>query len=232
MAPEHPPSLVIFDATLEENDLIGVVRYIEASPGEYLRVRWNIGNQPPDFKPMGNGVVFVYTKNTQVTEIPASYDAKPDNLGDFRYRWSEGLRFGIPWLMFVLILPENYTLLDTRPLPAGVKIFNNRIASYWLLKGDDFNRTKVEWKIDPYEGDLTSEVIKINKVLLMEERADIYVGELHELHKKKLLEYKTRRLQKIQETQAIKGIDTEPHYLIEIEDLKQDIVALQDELKK
>jgi hypothetical protein len=31
----------------------------------------------------------------------------------------------------------------------------------------------------------------------------------------------SRRLQKLQEIYAIKGIDTEPHYLIEIEDIEK-----------
>jgi serine/threonine-protein kinase len=42
----------------------------------------------------------------------------------------------------------------------------------------------------------------------------------------------SRRLQKLREIQAIKGVDTEPHYLIEIEDLEQKLATLQDELRE
>ena len=231
MAPEHPPSLVIFDAALTENDnLVGSVKYIEALPGESLRVRWNVSSPPPDFKPMGKGVVFVYTQNTQVTEIPASDDAKPDNLGDFRYRWSEGLELGIPWLMFVLILPKGYTLLNARPLPAGVKAFKSRIALYWLLKGDDFNRTQVEWQIGPHQGDLKSEIIRINNASFVEDRADIYVGELDTPREKKLLEIYTRRLQKLKEKEAFLGISVDPSILMEIEDIEERIESIRKSL--
>jgi hypothetical protein len=41
----------------------------------------------------------------------------------------------------------------------------------------------------------------------------------------------TRRLQKLREIQAIKGIDTEPHYLIEIEDIEKQLDELQKQRK-
>lgn len=37
----------------------------------------------------------------------------------------------------------------------------------------------------------------------------------------------TRRLEKLQEVHALKGIDTEPHYLIEIEDIERQLCELQ-----
>ena len=39
-----------------------------------------------------------------------SHDSIPDDLGGLRYRWTEGLKLGIPWVMFILILPSGHTL--------------------------------------------------------------------------------------------------------------------------
>ncbi|GIK41437.1 MAG: hypothetical protein BroJett011_52700 [Chloroflexota bacterium] len=47
---------------------------------------------------------------------------------------------------------------------------------------------------------------------------------------KKLITESTRRLQKLKEQQARKGIDTEPHILVEIEDIEATIAQLQGEL--
>ncbi|MBN1991058.1 MAG: TIR domain-containing protein [Anaerolineae bacterium] len=41
----------------------------------------------------------------------------------------------------------------------------------------------------------------------------------------------SRRLQKLREIQALKGIDTEPHYLIEIEDIEEKLASLQSQRK-
>jgi formylglycine-generating enzyme required for sulfatase activity len=49
--------------------------------------------------------------------------------------------------------------------------------------------------------------------------------------KKLIIEY-TRRLQKLKERQARKGIDTEPHILVEIEDIEATIEKLQAELAR
>jgi hypothetical protein len=232
MAPENPPCLVIFDASIQENELIGPVRYIEASPGEYLRVRWNVNDQPDDFKPMGNGVVYVYTKNTKIIEVPISSDAKPANLGDFRYHWSEGLQFGIPSLMFVLILPENYTLLNSQPLLAGVKNFNKRIAAYWVLEGDNkSNRTQVKWQTGIYTGDLNSEIIRINNISFAEETTDIYVGELGKAQKKELLDIHIKRVHELEKRVALQGISVDPSVTIEIDDIKKKIEKLKNSLE-
>ena len=41
----------------------------------------------------------------------------------------------------------------------------------------------------------------------------------------------SRRLQKLREIQALKGIDLEPHYLIEIEDIEEELEELQKQRK-
>ena len=116
MAPEYPPSLVIFDARFENGDLLGRLSYIEkADENTRLRVRWNVGMQPASFRAAGNGVVFVHDPDGQVIDFSPSDDAQPDVLGKDRYCWTEGIQSGHQWLMFVLILPASYTLLDPQP---------------------------------------------------------------------------------------------------------------------
>jgi hypothetical protein len=49
---------------------------------------------------------------------------------------------------------------------------------------------------------------------------------------KKLIHRSTRRLQQLKEQRALKGIDTEPHIIIEIEDLEVEIANLQTQLQQ
>ncbi len=164
MAPEFPPILVIFDARFERNVLKGVLEYVESGSTQRLRVRWSVGSQPRDYCAVGGGVAYVYDKGSEFQIMPVSEDAEPTDLGDSRYQWTEGLQFGKPWLMFVLILPKHYTLVDPWPKPIGTKIFRERLALYWTLKGDeDFERTAVECTIREFHGDLESELMQLNK---------------------------------------------------------------------
>jgi hypothetical protein len=103
MAPEHPPELVIFDSRFDDDSLKGDLYYIEVPMGR-LRVRWDAEREPENFQPVGGGVAHVL-KTDQLQVLPVSRDSIPDNLGGLCYRWSEGLNLGIPWVMFVLILP-------------------------------------------------------------------------------------------------------------------------------
>src|SRR5687768_2078543 len=47
---------------------------------------------------------------------------------------------------------------------------------------------------------------------------------------KKLIYNKSRRLQILKEQQALRGLDTPPHVIIEIEDLEAELKALNEEL--
>jgi len=93
----------------------------------------------------------------------------PTPLGDSRYLWKEGLPPGCPWLMLILILPQNHTLVDPSPLPVDTKAFAGRLALYWVLKGDATEHTRVEITIKKLERNLESELICINKRFLSPE---------------------------------------------------------------
>jgi hypothetical protein len=162
MAPEFPPRIVVFDSMFEAGRLKGSVHYVEPKEtNSRLRVRWSVGHQPKDFRPVVRGVAYIYDRDVEVVLI--SDDASPAFLSGDRYQWTEGLQSSEPWLMFVLILPSSYTLTDPRPMPAGTKVFEGRLALYWILKADDIGRTKVEWTIKELEGDIDSEIVRINK---------------------------------------------------------------------
>jgi hypothetical protein len=155
------PSLVIFDSRFDGETLKGTLEYVEsAEANQRLRVRWNVKSQPEDFRSVGGGVAYI--KGDKISVEPISNDAEASYLGDSRYRWEEGLQPGRPWLMFILIVPENHTLTDPDPLPADTKTFANRLALYWLLKGDEMEHTNVKFTIKKLQTDLASEITKFN----------------------------------------------------------------------
>jgi hypothetical protein len=163
MAPEHPPELVIFDSRFEEGILKGDLCYIEVPVGQRLRVAWEPEHEPENFRSVGGGVAYVFdTDDVECRQV--SHNAVPDDLGGFRYRWSEGLTPGIPWIMFVVILPKDYTIVEPEPLPARAKTFQERLALYWILKGDDFGRTSVACTLKKFEGDAYSNLVQLNQI--------------------------------------------------------------------
>lgn len=164
MAPELPPSLVIFDSRFDASgELLGDIYYIEPVNAAQLHVRWNVGQPPPGYIPVGGGVAYASADDGKVQELAVSKDVPPDPLGNSRYRWVQGLRFGLEWVMFILILPEGYTLFDPYPNPSGTRNFNGRLALYWALEGDRLNRTRVEWTLKELSGELKDELVRINQ---------------------------------------------------------------------
>jgi hypothetical protein len=162
MAPEHPPKLVIFDSRFKEGKLKGDLYYVEVPIGVRLRVRWDCERAPENFQPVGDGVAYVF-KTDQLVVLPVSRDSIPDDLGGLRYRWSEGLNFGIPWMMFVLILPSGHTLAGAEPRSARAKVFKGRLALYWILRADDLGRTQVECSLQTIKGDVSSKLVELNR---------------------------------------------------------------------
>jgi len=128
-------------------------------------VRWREESQSDGFAPVGGGVAFIYSKGAEFDSVPISNDAIPDDLGEHRYRWTEGLNVGIPWVMFILILPAGHTLLTANPAPAGARIFQGRLAVYWILQGDDIGRTQVFWTLSSLRGELRADLVRINRSL-------------------------------------------------------------------
>lgn len=159
--PMFPPKLVALDLNYADSILRGTVEYIDAWARERLNVRWSVENAPSDYLEVCGGVAYV--QNTEQVFIrPRSINARPDPLGDSRYRWIEGLSTNDPWLMFILILPKGHSITNPFPSPISAKVHQNRIALYWILKADEFGHAQVEWSINDFNGDLSAEVERIN----------------------------------------------------------------------
>ncbi|HEX9781345.1 MAG TPA: toll/interleukin-1 receptor domain-containing protein [Opitutaceae bacterium] len=188
MAPEHPPELVVFDASFEHGQLKGDLHYIEIPAGQRLRVRWDAESQPEGFRAVAGGVAYV--ADSPELKVPSpSRDAIADDLGDSRYRWKEGLNLSVPWVMSILVLPEGHTVSDAAPkparakvfrdrlafrrdvqrlelgqLPAPPKVFKDRLALYWILKGDEVGRTSVECVLRKFDGAAAGQIIELNQL--------------------------------------------------------------------
>jgi len=166
MAPEFAPVVVTLNSRVEDGQLKGVLEYVESKElPKKLRIRWSVEGQPDDYSAVGGGVAFVYHRDFGFQVIPGSEDARAITLGNDRYLWTEGLQFGVSELMFILILPQGYTFTDPSPLPVGTKIFEDRLALYWILRGNQ-QRTKVEWTIKRLQTDLKAELIRLNNEYL------------------------------------------------------------------
>lgn len=163
MAPEFPPTLVILDARFEGGKLRATCEYVEArQTGARLRVRWGVDAAPSGFSPVGGGVAYISSEGDGFSSLSLG-DMIPAELGDHRYRWTEGLNAGLDWLMFVVIFPAGFTLNEPEPKPASVKKFQGRLALYWALPGDKLGRSAVEWTLSPLRHDLDQELIRLNR---------------------------------------------------------------------
>lgn len=163
MAPEYPPVVVILDSRFENGTLLGNLNYVENPDGRLLRVRWHVQGPVADFAPIGDGVAYVHRKEeNNILEIAASSDATPTPLGASRYQWTEGLQHEA--LMFVLILPPGYTAVAPTPKPMGTKLFNNRIAIYWIANraNGDFH-AGFEWALKPSATSIEAELVLLNQ---------------------------------------------------------------------
>jgi hypothetical protein len=171
MAPEAPGNLIVVDSRFRDQELAGYVESVEYAPeqrerieatGGWFYVLWNERPKEADYVSLGGGVVYVNKK-----ELPSGYKISPkspivlDPLGDGRYAYSyPALGEG---LMFVLILPEDYTLTDSRPVPKSAKILREkRLAVYWKPDGKYGAPVKVVWQIRNFDGDLKFERNRIN----------------------------------------------------------------------
>ena len=165
MAPEQPDYVTVFDANTVANtdSLIGKAERLPLWEDKY-RVSWYAKNQPPGYFAVGNGVAFVYGEEPEMPERePMEIDF--NSIGDAYFRWHDAVEKAESSFMFILILPEGYTLVDPMPTPKEAKVFNGRLALHWQLKGDNEQNTKVEWRLQRATSDPTIEVKKINTLI-------------------------------------------------------------------
>jgi hypothetical protein len=166
MAPDRLPYLAALDLRFDAaGTLKGRIEYYEAATlDKRLRIRFDVEEQPAEFFPVHEGLVYVHD-TPGITKWPRSDDMVPVDLGGGRFRWHEGGPPNTPWIMMVLALPEGYTLTNASPAPISVKVFKNRrLALYWKPITDDKGDADVEWTLAKFAGDLKSERDRLNRL--------------------------------------------------------------------
>lgn len=71
--------------------------------------------------------------------------------------------------MFILILPENKTIQKPFPIPIEAKLFEKRIALFWLVwPEDDLTAGNIEfqWELAEFQTDPDAEVESVNQFIL------------------------------------------------------------------
>jgi hypothetical protein len=171
MAPEFPPVLVIATLRFEGKVLMATLEYVESNDfSRPLTVRWSASTPPEGYRSAGGGVVYFLDQTDEYKILPISEDAAAIDLGNGRYLWKEGIQVGQPRVMFILVLPKEHTLADPFPLPAGTKIFGDRLALYWMLSSYEDGHLDVEWTLTSLNLDLASEQISLNRRFLSRKR--------------------------------------------------------------
>jgi pimeloyl-ACP methyl ester carboxylesterase len=165
-SPQETESLVVIDQTStsprgqSHSDRLQP----EVGASGFLKVSWNAVQCPPGYTALGNGVVFVdrppgYNRR--------QYDVRLDNHGESSYGWQDTI-FG-HGLVLVVMLPPNCVLRtpdDAHPIPSVSKVFNNRFAFFWTLKGEPGTQVHVRWQIQTVqETEIPTYVSELNKEL-------------------------------------------------------------------
>ncbi len=159
MAPENPTTLVAVDFRLENGKLMGEGERINSMHDPRVPASWYSGAQPPGYRPVCNGVVYVKDSDIESRGIR---DARPPRVGG-RYSWREGKpRPGS--LMFVIILPVGSSLSHPEPMPKEAKNFENRIAINWELPTDGSD-VEFRWSLRDLNEDVDDEIERINRVI-------------------------------------------------------------------
>ena len=69
-------------------------------------------------------------------------------------------------MMCILILPPGTTIDEPEPRPIGSKVFNDRIALFWMPRNSEQERFAIEWTLRPFNDDLDQELERINRSYL------------------------------------------------------------------
>lgn len=159
MAPETPGNLVVLELRYRRRSIAGVVERVETGGVDFLRVSWNSDRQPPGYFSVGSGAAFVAESDGIRRTPPIS--AIPDKLGGSQFAWRDVAQGD--GLMFVLILPKGYRIVEPDPTPVSVKKFKHRMALYWFSPERFGERTRVSWKLEPLYESLDSEIERLNR---------------------------------------------------------------------
>lgn len=181
MAPEAPGNILVVETQFEGDKLTGLadsVDYaaqsmpiVEASGG-WLDVYWNQVPTGDAFIPLGRGVVYVRAPHGY--EIKTRTKTAFDSLGnnEFAYRHpARGEGF-----MFVLLLPEGFTLAVSNPTARSAKVFHGRLALYWKPDVKYDREVAIQWQLAPLQRNVDEERDHINRTIYQSEDVPTNAG--------------------------------------------------------
>jgi len=168
MAPEFPPSIATFTLRFEQDRLLGSLEYVESPDFSHrFTVNWAALVAPEGYREFGGGVAYIRDEGQSLKILPLKEQIAATPLGEGRYLWSEGLQAGRPTMMCILVLPPGMTIEEPEPAPTGSKVFDGRIALYWMARSSDQERIAVEWTLRPLgDVDLYKELERVNRQYL------------------------------------------------------------------
>ena len=159
MAPEEPGKVVALDFSIVDNRLTAKGEMIIPSD-KNLRVSWYAHNVPQNYKAICGGVAYAYEPS--ILDIQPLTDMRPTQY-EGKYSWREPVRED--GLMFILILPDNKTIVDPDPIPVEAKSFKKRVALFWLVWPDSetsIGTVSFEWELRDFQGEVDFEVETVN----------------------------------------------------------------------
>lgn len=169
MAPEAPGNLLVVDMQFGGTEFVSLadsvdypaqnMRTVEASGG-WLDVYWNGTPTSDAFIPLGRGVVYVRVPPQGyeiITQTKVTFDSLGNNMFAYRHP-ARGEGF-----MFVLLLPEGFTLALSKPIARSVKVFHRRLAVYWKPDAKYDRAASIQWQLAPVQGNIVEERDRINR---------------------------------------------------------------------
>jgi hypothetical protein len=156
MSPETPGNLVYVDARFDGNQLMG--RGERLTSEQFMTVSWYAVEPPAGSHTLGDGVAYIYNAGKlTVDDIPA---VRLPAAGG-RYYWRDTAKGD--GLMFVLLLPQDHTLVDPDPLPREAKSHNGRIAVYWKPEGMFNAEVVMRWRLARLNESVDRAVERLNE---------------------------------------------------------------------
>jgi hypothetical protein len=161
MPPEEPGQLIALELRMIDDVLVAEGEMV-VPRDQNLRVSWYAHNVPQNYRPICGGVAHAFEDSiAYVQPLP---EMRPTRRGE-KYSWREPMRKD--GIMFILILPEQKTISQPIPLPIEAKVFNNKIALFWLAWADDSGNRAVtfEWELETIKKQVELEVDDINSFI-------------------------------------------------------------------
>lgn len=121
----------------------------------FMKVSWNATEVPPGYSSLGHDVIFVARPDGYER---LTYPVKLDCDGHLSYGWQDTF-FGEE-LTLAVVLPPNHVIRagDTRPPAAVTKVFQDRLAVCWQLRGKHQSRVRIHWKIRPADANQIAQI--------------------------------------------------------------------------